>query len=43
MTADSLGDFERLIAVIEREAHDEGPQAVRELEQLRVAFRLAGA
>jgi hypothetical protein len=36
------GDFERLIADIEREAHDERPQAIRELEQLRAEYRLAG-
>jgi hypothetical protein len=29
MTGVPPGDFERLIADIEREAHDEGPQAVR--------------
>jgi hypothetical protein len=34
-------DFARLIADIEREAHEEGPQAVRELEQFREEFRLA--
>jgi hypothetical protein len=36
------GDFERLCADIEREAHDEGPQAVQELEQLRAEYGLAG-
>lgn len=35
-------DFAQLIAGIEREAHREGPQAVRELERFREEFRLAG-
>src|ERR1039458_1402589 len=34
-------DFNQLIADIEQEARDEGPQAVRELEQLREEFSLA--
>ncbi len=41
MTPANPGDFERLIADIEREAHDEGPRAVRELEQLRAEYRAA--
>jgi hypothetical protein len=41
MTGVPPGDFERLIADIEREAHDEGPQAVEELKQLRSEFGLA--
>ena len=36
-------DFDQLIAGIEQEARDEGPQAVRELEQLREEFGLASA
>jgi hypothetical protein len=36
-------DFDQLIASIEQEARDEGPQAVRELEQLREEFGLASA
>ena len=36
-------DFTQLIADIEREAHAEGPRAVRELERLRGEFRLASA
>jgi hypothetical protein len=35
-------DFALLIADIKREAHEEGPQAVRELERLHEEFRLAG-
>ncbi|MGH2878485.1 MAG: hypothetical protein ACRDK4_02620 [Solirubrobacteraceae bacterium] len=35
--------FENLIAEIEREARDEGPRAVRELEQFRDEFKLAAA
>lgn len=31
-------DFAQLIADIEREAHEEGPRAIRELEQLREEF-----
>jgi transcriptional regulator with XRE-family HTH domain len=34
-------DFDKLIADIEREAHEEGPRAVRELEQFRAEFGLA--
>src|SRR5271169_6586495 len=34
-------DFSQLIADIEQEARDEGPQAVRELEQFREEFSLA--
>ncbi|HEY7952695.1 MAG TPA: helix-turn-helix transcriptional regulator [Solirubrobacteraceae bacterium] len=34
-------DFSQLIADIEREAQEEGPQAVRELEQFREEFSLA--
>jgi transcriptional regulator with XRE-family HTH domain len=34
-------DFSQLIADIEQEARNEGPQAVRELEQLRQEFSLA--
>jgi DNA-binding XRE family transcriptional regulator len=34
-------DFSQLIADIEDEAQDEGPQAVRELEQFREEFGLA--
>jgi transcriptional regulator with XRE-family HTH domain len=34
-------DFSQLIADIEHEARDEGPQAVRELEQFREEFSLA--
>jgi DNA-binding XRE family transcriptional regulator len=34
-------DFSQLIADIEQEAHDEGPRAVRELEQFREEFGLA--
>lgn len=34
-------DFSRLIADIEQEAHEEGPEAVRELEQFREEFSLA--
>lgn len=41
MTSVRPGDFEWLIADIEREARDEGPRAVRELAQLRAEFRLA--
>jgi transcriptional regulator with XRE-family HTH domain len=35
-------DFSQLIADIEDEAQDEGPQAVRELERFRGEFGLAG-
>lgn len=42
MTRATPGDFERLCADIEREAHDEGPQAFQELEHLRAECRLAG-
>ncbi len=42
MTRATPGDFERLCADIEREAHDEGPLAFRELEHLRAECRLAG-
>lgn len=35
--------FDNLIADIEREARDEGPRAVRELESLRREFALAAA
>jgi hypothetical protein len=35
-------DFTQLIADIEREAHDESPRAVRELEQLRAEFKGVG-
>jgi hypothetical protein len=35
-------DFTQLIADIEQEAHDEGPRAVRELEQLRAEFKGVG-
>ncbi len=35
-------DFSQLIADIEQEAREEGPQAVRELEQFREDFGLAG-
>jgi hypothetical protein len=35
--------FDQLIADVEREAQDEGPQAVGELEQLRHEFELASA
>jgi transcriptional regulator with XRE-family HTH domain len=34
-------DFSQLIADIEQEAREEGPQAVRELEQFREEFSLA--
>jgi DNA-binding XRE family transcriptional regulator len=34
-------DFSQLIAEIEQEAQDEGPQAVRELDQFREEFSLA--
>jgi DNA-binding XRE family transcriptional regulator len=34
-------DFSRLIADIEQEAREEGPEAVRELEQFREEFSLA--
>src|SRR5271156_5350585 len=34
-------DFSNLIADIEQEARDEGPHAVRQLEQFRVEFSLA--
>jgi hypothetical protein len=34
-------DFSQLIADIEQEARDEGPQAVRELEQFREEFSSA--
>jgi DNA-binding XRE family transcriptional regulator len=34
-------DFSQLIADIEQEAQEEGPQAVRELEQFREEFSLA--
>lgn len=34
-------DFKQLIADIEQEARAEGPEAMRELEQLREEFRLA--
>jgi transcriptional regulator with XRE-family HTH domain len=34
-------DFSQLIADIEQEAQDQGPQAVRELEQFREEFSLA--
>jgi transcriptional regulator with XRE-family HTH domain len=36
-----MSDFSQLIADIEQEAENEGPQAVRELEQLREEFSLA--
>jgi hypothetical protein len=36
-------DFTQLTADIEQEAHDEGPQAVRELERLREEFMFASA
>ncbi len=36
-------DFTRLMADIEQEAQDEGPQAVRELEQFREEFGLPGS
>jgi len=36
-------DFDQLIVDIEREADEEGPQAVRELERFREEFGLAGA
>jgi hypothetical protein len=36
-------DFARLISDIEREAREEGPRAVRELEQFREEFGLAAA
>ncbi len=36
-------DFARLISDIEREAREEGPQAVRDLEQFRKDFELAAA
>jgi hypothetical protein len=42
MTRATPGDFERLCADIECEAHDEGPQAFQELEHLRAECRLAG-
>lgn len=35
--------FAQLIADVEREAQDAGPQAVDELEQLRREFELASA
>lgn len=35
-------DFTQLIAGIEREAQDEGPRAVREMEQLREEFEGVG-
>jgi hypothetical protein len=35
--------FAQLIADVEREAQDAGPQAVDELEQLRREFKLASA
>ena len=35
-------DFTQLIADIEREAHDEGPRAVRELEMFREEFEGVG-
>jgi len=35
--------FAQLIADIEREVQDEGPQAVAELEQLRRGFEFASA
>jgi hypothetical protein len=41
MTTVRPSDFEGLIAGIEREARDEGPRAVGELEQLRAEFKLA--
>jgi predicted transcriptional regulator len=34
-------DFSQLVADIEQEARDEGPQALRELEQFREEFSLA--
>jgi hypothetical protein len=34
-------DFSQLITDIEQEAQEEGPQAVRELEQFREEFALA--
>lgn len=36
-------DFSQLIADIEQEARDAGPQAVRELEQFREGFSLASS
>ncbi len=36
-------DFTQLTADIEQEAHEEGPQAVRELEQFREEFVFASA
>jgi hypothetical protein len=36
-------DFGRLVGDLEREAKDEGLQAVNELEQLRHEFKLASA
>lgn len=39
MTRANPSDFERLIADIEREAYDEGPQAVRELEQMCAEYQ----
>jgi hypothetical protein len=38
VTRATPGDFERLCADIEREAREEGPQAVRELEQFREEY-----
>jgi hypothetical protein len=38
VTRATPGDFERLCADIEREAHEEGPEAVRELEQFREEY-----
>lgn len=35
-------DLAQLVADIESEARDEGPQAIRELEQLREEFRRLG-
>jgi len=41
MTRATPGDLSGC-ALIEREAHDEGPRAFRELERLRAECRLAG-
>ena len=36
----AVSSFDQLIADIEQEAHDEGSQAVRDLEQFREEFRV---
>lgn len=36
-------DFTQLITDIEREAQDEGPRAVRELEQFREEFKVSAS